>query len=123
MIEGVGRAVVGEVVPGRGADAQAEAPSVDGVEFAQPVNALGDEPAVAEVVVAGEGDGDTNVDPRHPEPIRGRDVEHLDVRLAPFPVQLVDMVLLCVTSFFIYIVRRANALAGAPELISTETKQ
>ena len=35
----------------------------------------------------------------------------------------ISVVLLAVTSFFIYIVRRANALAATtPELISTETK-
>ena len=35
----------------------------------------------------------------------------------------ISCVLLGVTAFFIYIVRRANTLAAPPELISTETKQ
>jgi heme/copper-type cytochrome/quinol oxidase subunit 2 len=36
----------------------------------------------------------------------------------------ISMVLLGVSAFFIYIVRRANALAATPpQLISTETKQ
>jgi len=35
----------------------------------------------------------------------------------------ISCVLLGVTAFFIYIVRRANTLAAQPELISTETKQ